>query len=359
MYHYIVKTGVWLKANSIYLGDNLEILNRLSASSVDLIYADPPFFSNKQYIVDSDDDIGVRAFEDRWTGGVDSYIAWIEPRLLECKRILKDTGSIYLHCDHHANGYLRVLMDKIFGMKNFRNEIVWKRTHAHGGGSKGFSRIHDTILFYSKTEKFKFNRQHTPYSDDYIEGFFKFSEQDGRRYQLVIATGPGETKSDYIWKGKSPPKGRHWAYNKVKMEELDKEGKLVYSKNGIPRVKQYIDEKPGTLIADLWHDIDVIHSNSKERQGYPTQKPITLLERIIKSSSHENDVVLDPFCGCGTTLVAAQKLNRKWIGIDISSAACKLMQKRMNEFGITVPIVGKAGQRDLDGSLQSYNTPSQ
>ncbi|MCL4362399.1 site-specific DNA-methyltransferase [Candidatus Parvarchaeota archaeon] len=332
-----------MKINSIYEGDNLKVLRKFPDKSVDLIYADPPFFSNQHYVVHGED--GLREFTDKWKGGIDSYIVWIKERMIECRRILKDTGSIYLHCDYHANGYLRVIMDQVFGIKNMRNEIVWKRTYAHGGGTKGFSRVHDTILFYSKTDQFKFNKQYNPYSKEYVKGFFKKSDSDGRRYQLVIATGPGETKNDYEWKGKKPPKGRHWAYNKTRMEELEKEGRLVYSKNGIPRVKQYIDEKPGTLISDIWNDIDVIHSLSKERQKYPTQKPLPLLERIISSSSDEGDIVLDPFCGCGTTLVAAQKLKRKWIGIDINSVACSLMKKRMTEFNIDTSII-KVDQGD-------------
>ena len=351
-----------MEINTIYEGDNLTILKEFPDKSVDLIYADPPFFSNKHYLVESKDDIGNRAFADKWHGGINSYIEWIKGRLIECKRVLKDTGSIYLHCDYHANSYLRVLMDEIFGMNNFRNEIIWQRTHAHGSGTKGFSRVHDTILFYSKTEKFKFNKQYTPYSKEYIDGFFNYAEPDGRRYQLVIATGPGETKNDYEWKGKKPSKGRHWAYNKLRMEELEKERRLIYSKNGVPRVKQYIDEKQGTLIPDMWYDIDVIHSNSKERQKYPTQKPISLLERIINSASHEGDIILDPFCGCGTTIVAAQKLKRKWIGIDANSAACKLMQKRMVEFNIDAPIIKNIknnNQREINGYLQSYNPSSQ
>jgi DNA modification methylase len=319
-----------MKTNAIYEGDNLEILKKFNSNSIDLIYADPPFSSNKSYKVYGKDNDDVRSFEDKWKNGVRGYIKWIKPRLVECKRILKDTGSIYLHCDDHANAYIRILMDDIFGENNFKNEIIWQRTHAHGGGRRGFGRVHDTILFYSKTNKFVFNRKHVPYSEGYIKKFFRYSEPDGRKYQTVTPTGAGETKNNYEWKGKMPPKGRHWAYTKEKMEMLEKEGKIVYSKNGLPRVKQYLYEKEGTLLKDIWTDINVIHSLSKERQQYPTQKPLLLLERIIECSSNVGEVVLDPFCGCGTTLAAAQKLKRKWIGIDSNTAACNLMQKRMD-----------------------------
>ena len=283
-----------MEINSIYEGDNLEILSKFPSKSIDLIYADPPFFTNKTYEVIWGDKAETRSFKDRWEGGIEHYTGWMEPRLRECWRVLKDNGSMYLHCDPHANAHLRILMDKIFGGENFKNEIVWKRTHAHGGGTTGFSSIHDIVLFYTKSNKFTFNRQFTSYTQSYINDFFRYTEPNGRRYRLVIATGSGETKTDYLWKGKSPTKGRHWAYTKEKMQELEKEGRLVYSKNGNVNIKQYIDDKEGTLITDIWDDIEVIHSQSKERLGYPTQKPVALLERMINASSNKNDIVLDP-----------------------------------------------------------------
>ncbi len=336
------------RPNTIYCGDCKDVLSKFPAESVDLIYADPPFFSNQQYEVIWGDGYEIRAFEDRWKGGINNYISWMADRLTQCQRVLKKTGSMYLHCDPHASHYLKVEMDEIFGITNFRNEIVWRRTFAHGGGETGFSRIHDTILFYSKTDNFEFNRQHVPYSESYVKNFFRFTEPDGRRYRLVITTGSGETKTDYKWKGASPTKGRHWAYTKQKMEELDKKGLLVYSKSGIPSVKQYLDEKEGTLVPDIWDDVGVIHSQSKERLGYPTQKPEALLERIVKGSSGPMEVVLDPFCGCGTAIAVSHKLKRRWIGIDVSPTACRLMVQRMEKLGITPPLVGMPmGAEDL------------
>jgi len=329
-----------MEINAIYEGDNLEVMSNSPKKSIDLIYLDPPFYTNKGFEIIWKDKAEIRAFQDRWAGGINHYITYMQPRLVECYNLLKDTGSIYLHCDPHADSYLREEMDKIFRESNFRNEIIWKRTHAHGGGTTGFSSVHDTILFYTKSNKFTFNRQFTPYSQSYIDDFFRYKEPDGRKYRLVIATGSGETKNDYLWKSKTPTKGRHWAYKKEKMEELEKEGMLVYSNMGNVSIKQYIDDKEGTLITDIWDDIEVIHSQSKERLGYPTQKPVALLERIIKVSSNKGDTILDPFCGCGTALVASQRLGRKWIGIDISPTACKLMDKRLRkEFSITPKLI--------------------
>ena len=356
--------------NIIYCGDCLEVMQKIPDNSIDLIYLDPPFFSQKSYenfwIKDkvtkfkfSDKDWEklrskinpniLKQYEDiekRWKGGhkgIYVYIAYMRERLEQCWRVLKPIGSIYLHCDYHAGHYLKQVMDELFGYDNFQNEIVWQRTFAHGGGETGFSRVHDVLFFYTKGNKFTFNKQHQPYSESYINNFFKYSDKKGR-YRLVVAHGSGETKNSYLWKGKECPKGRHWAYTKEKMEQLDKEGKLQYSSTGMPYLKQYIHEKKGTLSNDLWMDIDVIHSQSKERLGYPTQKPEALLDRIIKASSNEGDIVLDPFCGCGTTIAVAQKLGRKWIGIDISRGACDVIRKRI---GKNVQIIGGETEKEL------------
>lgn len=269
-----------MEVNAIYEGDNLEILSKFSDKSVDLIYADPPFFSNKQYEVIWDDGAEIRAFQDRWKGGIEHYISWMEPRLRECHRLLKDGGSMYLHCDWHANAHLRILMDKIFGENNFQNEIIW--CYGGGGASVGrFARKHDNIFFYTKSKKYIFNPQFAPY----------------------------KPHSPFHSKG----------------EPYRKEGKVM---------------------EDYWL-IEGLGSTSKEKLGYPTQKPERLLERIIKASSNKEDIVLDPFCGCGTTLASAQKLGRNWIGIDVSPTACKLMAKRLKkEFKIGVRIV--RGETDIE-----------
>lgn len=338
-----------METNAIYCGDCKDILRNFPKKSVDLIYIDPPFFTQKNYEIIWKDGSEIRSFKDaQWYSkngkrreDIYVYIDWLKERIEECYRVLKNTGSFYIHCDYHADAYIRVyILDAIFGRNNFKNEITWQRTHAHGGGRKGFSRVHDTLFFYTKSDKFTFNRQHVPYSESYINTFFTHKEKNGRRYQLIIATGSGETKNDYTWKGVKPPKGRHWAYTKDKMKELEKKGRLVYSKRGIPRIKQYVDEKEGTLVTDIWTDIDVIHSQSKERLGYPTQKPLALLERIVNASSNPTDIVLDPMCGCGTAVVIAHKLKRRWIGIDISPTSCKLMNDRLRKYGATTKLIG-------------------
>jgi DNA modification methylase len=295
-----------MEINAIYEGDNLEILSKFSNKSVDLIYADPPFYTNKGFEIIWKDEAEKRAFEDRWAGGIEHYITWMEPRLRECQRVLKDTGSVYLHCDPHANAHLRILMDKIFGEKNFKSEIIWSIETASGFKTQAnkWIRGHDTILFYTKSKKYIFNKQLLPYDERTI-----------RRYDKIDS------------------KGRHYK---------------IYNERGQQRIV-YLDESKGRPMTDVWTDIIGFQTVQKKGEylGYPTQKPLSLLERIINASSKENDIVLDPFCGCGTTLVAAQKLNRKWIGIDISPTACKLMQKRLRkQFSINAQLV--RGEVDLN-----------
>ena len=333
-----------MEINAIYEGDNLEIMAKFPSKSVDLIYADPPFFSNRKYEVIWKDKAEIRSFEDRWEGGIEHYISWMEPRLRECHRLLKETGSMYLHCDWHASANLKVLMDKIFNDSNFRNEIVWPRTYAHSDskqGAKAFGRIHDTILFYSKSVNNTWNTQYRPYEQDYIEKTFKQMDEEGRRYQTVTLTAskPGGD-TEFEWHGIRPPNGRYWAYSKANLDKMEKEGKIVFLKSGIPRLKKYVDDTPGVPIQDVWSDITRMSTFSNERTGYPTQKPVALLERIVSASSNKGDIVFDPFCGCGTTIIASQKLGRKWIGIDISPTACNLMQKRLRkEFTMNAQII--------------------
>jgi DNA modification methylase len=255
-------------------------------------------------------------------------------------RLLKDTGSFYLHCDPTMSHYLKLICDMIFGEKNFRNEIVWQRTTTHNDskqGAKHFGRVTDTILFYSRNEKAQvFNPIYRPYSQEYIEGSYNKIDEYGRRFKssdLSAAKGGGDT--EYEWKGVKPPPGRFWAYSKTNMLQFEKEGRLYYSSTGKPYLKHYLDEMPGNSVDNLWSDIGLAEKD--ERLGYPTQKPESLLERIIKASSNEGDVVADFFCGCGTTIAVAQRLNRKWLGADISHLAIRLIVKRLTEtYGIGV-----------------------
>jgi len=321
--------------NRLILGDNLEILKKLETESVDLIYLDPPFFSNRNYEVIWGDTGEVCSFKDRWAGGIEKYIDWLEERVVQMHRVLKNTGSIFLHCDWHANAYIRVqILDRMFGIKNFVNEITWKRTSTHNDskqGAKHFGRVTDTIFFYAKDiKRLTYNPQFERYTSDYIAQTYHRRDLDGRRFKAsdLSAAKPGGNTS-YLWKGHKPPKGRYWAYSKENMEQFEKEGRIFYTSTGKPYLKHYLDEMPGVSVDNLWYNC--IYRNKAERIGYPTQKPEALLDRIIKCAANEGDVVLDPFMGGGTTIAVAEQLNRKWIGIDQSVMAVKVTELRIGK----------------------------
>ena len=383
-----------LKTNVLYYGDNLEILRKyIPDNSVDLIYLDPPFSSNKDYNIIFKEASGeqsaaqIKAFSDTWhwdkaaeetyqdviltapakvaklidaivsglgRNDVTAYLVMMTIRLVELHRVLKQTGALYLHCDPTASHYLKMVLDQVFGPTNFRNELVWKRSSAHSDvvqGARQFGRIHDTVFFYTRTAERRWNTIYIPYEEEYVDRIYRYIDADGRRYQtqpLHAAKPGGDTL--YDWKGKKPPPGRYWAFSKENMERLEREGRIVYSKTGTPRYKIYLDESAGSPAQDLWADVLPVHNWPRERLGYPTQKPLALLERIIKASSNEGDVVLDPFCGCGTALVAAQTLNRKWIGIDITHLAIAVMKSRLEESfpGIQVDVIGEP--QDVTGA---------
>ena len=321
--------------NKLILGDNLEILKTLESESVDLIYLDPPFFSDRNYEIIWGDAGEIRSFQDRWAGGMEHYITWLFERVKEMYRVLKPTGSMFLHCDWHANAYIRVMiLDKLFGENNLLNEITWKRTTTHNDskqGAKQFGHIQDRIFFYAKNLKeFTFYPQFEHYTSDYIASAYNKTDPDGRRFKAsdLSAAKPGGDTS-YEWKGIKPPVGRFWAYSKENMEEFEEEGRIYYSDKGKPYLKHYLDEMPGNSVDDLWNNC--VFKNKKERIGYPTQKPEALLERIIKCSTQEGDIVLDPFVGGGTTVVVAEKMKRNWIGIDQSVQAVKITELRLEK----------------------------
>ena len=368
-----------MKTNVLYYGDNLTWLrdhDKFPNESVDLIYLDPPFNSNADYNVIFREQSGeesqaqLRAFDDtwkwdseasalafnelsvntpeiayfiEWLGGrkdkasrsMAAYLGMMATRLLEMHRVLKPTGSIYLHCDPTASHYLKVLMDSIFGAANFRNMIIWKRTSAHSD-SKRFGEVTDNILFYSKTTKREWNPVSIKHDLAYETSFYRYEDKRGRyRLHEIIRTASMGARPNlaFEYKGYTPKWG--WRMERSKLEALDAEGRLVWSKSGRPYRKTYLTE--GRPVTNLWTDIVNIGSQAKERLPYPTQKPLALLERIISASSNEGDVVLDPFCGCGTTTVAAHKLNRKWIGIDITHLAIFLVEQRLKDsFGEAV-----------------------
>lgn len=359
--------------NRLYYGDNLDVLRRhVDDESVDLVYLDPPFNSNASYNVLFAEHDGtkaasqIKAFEDTWEwdesaarayeeivedGGRVSqamqafrtllgdsdmlaYLAMMAPRLVELHRALKPTGSIYLHCDPTASHYLKMLMDAVFGPTHFRTEIVWKRSSAHSDTKQGrrqHGRIHDVLLFYTKGDEWKWTPIYTPYDSEYVEQFYRHKDLDGRRYRLGDLTGPGgAAKGNPSYKVMGVT--RYWRYSKEKMNELIAAGRIVQTRPGaVPQYKRYLDEMAGVPLQDVWTDLRPIGAQAAERLGYPTQKPESLLERIIRSSSEEGNVVLDAFCGCGTTIAAAQKLNRRWIGIDITHLAITLIKTRLDD----------------------------
>lgn len=340
--------------NKLILGDNLEILKGLEPNSVNLIYLDPPFFSNRNYEVIWGDEGEVRSFQDRWSGGIDHYIAWLKERVEEMHRILKPTGSIFLHCDWHADSYIRVeILDKIFGASNFRNKITWKRADTHNDAKKQFPNVCDDVFFYSKTATYTFNPQYTEHNPKTLKEWYQYLEfEDGtirkmtkeeneiqvvpkkaRRFNLDNMASPNPRPNlMYEYKGYSfPAKG--WRYSLETMQKLDAENKLFFPKEKAGRImlKRFLDEQKGAVVGDLWNDIDQIRGANTELIGYPTQKPELLLHRIIEAASNEGDVVLDPFVGGGTTVAVADKINRKWIGIDQSVQAIKVTELRMQK----------------------------
>jgi DNA modification methylase len=325
-----------LETSVIYRDDNMDRVARFPSDSVDLIYLDPPFFSNRKYEVIWGDEAEVRSFEDRFQGGIHVYVGWMRERLIELHRVLKPTGSLYIHCDPTASHYLKVMLDEVFGRERFRNEIVWRRSGSHNDARQGlgrYGRVHDLILFYGKGRKVTWNQPYAAMADGHLTaGYKRVEEGTGRRYMeadLTANKAGGDT--EYEWKGVRPYKGRYWAYSKANMEEFERESRLIYRRTGMPRLKVYLDESRGVPLGDVWNDIAPISALSKERMGYPTQKPVALLERIIEASSNKGEVVLDPFCGCGSTLIAAHNLGREYVGIDISPTACQLIKRRLDK----------------------------
>jgi len=384
-----------MDTNVLYYGDNLEILRKhIPDESVDLIYLDPPFNSSATYNILFKEPGGkssqaqMSAFEDTWHWGLESeralqeiaaspiapaatkefmsvlpnlvgkrtdmsaYITMMCVRLIELRRVLKEIGSIYLHCDPTASHYLKLLMDTIFGVQNFRNEIVWKRTNAKSLAFTRFASNHDIILRYTKSEKWIWNPQYTEYDPEYLKIFYKYIEEGtGRRYRLDNLANPNKNRPHLTYEFLGVT--RVWRWTKERMQDAYNKGLIIQSKpGGVPAFKRYLDEQQGTPIGDTWNDIPPIQSHSSEGLGYPTQKPEELLERIIKVSSNEGDIVLDPFCGCGTAVVAAQNLKRKWIGIDVTHLAIGLMKWRLKNLTPPAKFTVIGEPKDLTGAQE-------
>ena len=394
--------------NALFYGDNLDVLkgNEIADESVDLIYLDPPFNSKRAYNVlfhahsGEDAQAQIQAFDDTWTwtqdteqeyehlisGGLPgrvadalqamygllgendlmAYLVMMTPRLIELHRVLKSTGTLYLHCDPTASHYLKVMLDAIFKPENFRNEIIWQRTLSKALMTRQLPNNHDVVLAYQKTASATWNADEVfqPYDPDDLDektaSKYSHRDEDGRLYQLDNLINPNPDRPNLTYEF---PEGsgvvRVWRWTKERMTEAYEAGLVVQPKpGGVVRYKRYLDEQRGKPIGDVWTDIPPLNSQAKERLGYPTQKPVALLERIIKSSSNEGDVVLDPFCGCGTAIDAAQRLGRKWIGIDITFLAVDLIRHRLeNTFGkgITETYETHGIPRDVDGAIALFN----
>ena len=375
---------------TIFQGDNLHILRGLDTASVDLIYLDPPFNSNRNYSAPIGSKAAGAAFKDTWTlSDVDnawhgeiaerepalyqaihtselthgksmkSYLIMMAVRMLEIKRVLKNTGSIYLHCDPTASHYLKVLMDSVFGKNNFKNEIVWNSaTGVKNNVRSRFGRGHDIILFYGMP-KSQFNMQYTPLSEEYLKSHYSYKDENGRRFMADNLNAPGSGGHYYEFLGVT----KRWRMTAEQAHQWLKEGRIVHgsitpgSRSKIPRYKRYADESKGRPALDNWTDIGALNSQAKESVGYPTQKPLTLLDRIIRASSNEGDIIFDPFCGCATTCVAAERLNRQWIGTDISPKAIELVTTRLErEVGFLGKIIQRTDIPKRSEKLPNYRT---
>ena len=380
------------KPNALFHGDNLDVLREyIEDSSVDLIYLDPPFQSGRDHNLPFKRADGtpptaqIKAFTDTWTwdhaakdafdevvatgsrvglvlevvdrvvgkSAMLSYMSMMALRLIELHRVLKPTGSLYLHCDPTASHYLKVVLDAVFGSENFINEIIWRRSRAHNDRKiRKFGAIHETLLYYGKSAERTFVPQYAERDKDAPKTHDLYRHTDGKLYRKDNCNAPGERGPRYEWNGHV----RNWRFSPEERDRLIREGKIVYSKNGMPRVLRPVDPTRGSPLQDLWTDIDPPNSGSHESRsiGYPTQKPVELLERIVTASTNEGDVVLDPFCGCGTTIHAAHNLKRRWIGIDIAKQAIDIIRERFDRhFGEiarqTYTLVREP--QDMDGAV--------
>ena len=408
------------KERTLYYGDCLEVMQAWGDACVDLVYLDPPFNSNADYSVlfgrKNGTPAQVAAFTDTWKwdavaservarivgaaarpehrvvsalesllgpSGMLAYLSYMAERLAEVRRVLKPTGSVLLHCDPTASHYLKLIMDALFGAKQFRNEIVWKRTHSKKGSRK-LGAVHDIVLFYGAGEMTKFNHVYSEHDENYIRKYYRLEDEHGR-YQPVALTGPGIRHgiSGKAWRGINPTKQRrNWGVpdafpahspkpegwdgwnSHQKLDHLDAVGLIHWpdKTGGMPRFKRYLSTSKGAVLTDVITDVPPLSAQAKERLGYPTQKPVALLERLVAMASNPGDLVLDPFCGCGTTVMAAQKLGRRWAGIDISSFACHLVRdERLKPLGVDAHIEGvpadvESAQTLCDASPRAFET---
>ena len=366
-------------ANTLYYGDNLQVLrDHIPTASIDLVYLDPPFNSNRNYNILFKDEHGleadaqIQAFEDSWRWGDEAartyhelvsdgpekvcqlvgalryllgtsqmlaYLVMMTARLVELHRVLKPTGSLYLHCDPTASHYLKIILDTIFGPTNFRNEISWRRSNPKSNNSSNFANCRDVLLRYAKTEKALFNKIFGEHDPEYVEKAYRYIDEMGRRYRLLPLLNPNDDRPNLTYEFLGIKKV--WRWTKERMEKAYADGLVVQLKPGaVPQYKLFLDDSPGRTVTNDWNDIQQVAGN--EALGYPTQKPLALLERIIQASSNPGDIILDPFCGCGTAVAAAEKLGRRWLGIDVTHLAISVMKSRMLEMfpGIAFQTIG-------------------
>lgn len=382
-------------SNHLYYGDNLAVLREsIADESVDLIYLDPPFNSNASYNVlfkgpqGNESAAQIEAFDDTWSWGDEAegafgevlrsgnsdaaemlramrtflgendmmaYLTMMAVRLIELHRVLKPTGSLYLHCDPTASHYLKILLDAVFGARNYRNEVVWQRTTGKGLTSKKLPTNHDIILAYQKSDEATWNESATFIAYDpsnlpeKTAKKYSHKDEDGRLYQLDNLINPNQNRPNLTYEFLGVT--RVWRWTKERMQKGYDDGIVVQTAPGrVPRMKRYLDEQEGLPLSDVWADIPPLNSQAQERLGYPTQKPVALLERIVAASSNEGDVVLDPFCGCGTTVHAAQKLNRNWIGIDVTHLAIGLIERRLRDAFEDVAFTTHGTPKDIGGA---------
>ena len=370
-------TANW-QNRTLFHGDNLPFLRAMNSESIDLIATDPPFNKGRDFHATPDSLAAGARFQDRWSwerdvheewtdqitddhprlmeaiegaryahsDGMGAFMCFMAVRLLAMRRVLKPSGSIYLHCDPTASHYLKAVMDAIFGWRNFRSDITWRRVNPTGRGSKRFANNADHILYYAKSSEFTWNQPHKPHAEEYLAKAYRHKGEDGRRYRLGDLKGAGTRtgSSGSPWMGVDPnDSGSHWAVPNMaipddlrsascqdKLDFLDSIDRIYWPPGGrVPSYKRFLDEMPGTPIDTIWDDIGGLQSNDSERTGYPTQKPLPLYERMVRTSSNEGDVVCDPFAGCATTLVAAERLQRQWVGIDIWDKAHEVVVERM------------------------------
>ena len=355
---------------TLYHGDNLKFMRAMNSETVDLIATDPPFNKGRDFHATPDSLAAGAKFQDRWSWEQDVHEEWVDQikddfphvmhviqgsrssygddmgaflcfmavRLIAMRRLLKPTGSIYLHCDPTASHYLKELMDAVFGKKNFRNEITWQRSNSHNTARR-YANVAEVILYYTRSKEFVWNQQYQAYGENQ-RARFRFTDDDGRAFKLddLTASRPDSDSGKFEWRGTLPPPSRGWGYKLEQLESWWADGRIAVKRDGTPRMdglKVYLDESPGKPLINIWTDVQRIPNTSRERTGYPTQKPVALYERIIKVSSNEGDIVLDPFAGCATTLVASERLGRQWVGIDIWEKAHEIVTGRLeHEVGL-------------------------